>query len=123
MPTESDKGTATEDRARAFLERHGLACLERNVRCRFGEIDLVMRDGDTIVCVEVRYRQSATVVGAIDSIGPGKRRRLVAAASWYLSRHPRLQHNPLRFDVVAIDGRSAEHSALQWLRDAFRPGD
>lgn len=123
MPARLDKGRNAERRARAHLERHGLACVDRNVRCRFGEIDLVMLDGDTVVCVEVRYRGASSRVGAAESIGPAKQRRLAAAADWYLSRQPRLQSRPLRFDVIAIDGPSHEHSALQWLQDAFRPGD
>lgn len=123
MPAHLDKGRDAEARARAHLERHGLACIERNVRCRFGEIDLVMLDGDTLVCVEVRYRGSTSRVAALESIGPRKRRRLAAAAAWYLSRQPQLRDCPLRFDVIAIDGPSQAQSALQWLRDAFRPGD
>lgn len=118
-----ETGCGAEARALAFLRRQGLVLVGRNLRCRFGEIDLVMVDGDTVVFVEVRYRRSGGLLGAAESIGPAKRRRLAAAAAWYLSRQPRLAARPARFDVVAIDGRSQADSALQWIEDAFRPGD
>lgn len=117
------RGDEAERRARRFLESRGLVCVDANMRSRFGEIDLVMRDGDTIVFVEVRYRRPTRFVDALDSVGPAKRRRLVTTASWYLARRPRLADAPVRFDVVTIDGRSPQRNALQWIADAFRPGD
>jgi len=117
------RGDEAEGHARRFLESRGLLCVDANVRSRFGEIDLVMRDRETIVFVEVRYRRPTRFVDALDSVGPAKRRKLVATASWYLARRPRLAEAPVRFDVVAIDGRSPGRNALQWIVDAFRPGD
>lgn len=117
------RGDEAEHYARRFLESRGLVCVDANVRSRFGEIDLVMRDRETIVFVEVRYRRPTQFVDALDSVGPAKRRKLVATASWYLARRPRLAEAAVRFDVIAIDGRSSGHNALQWIVDAFRPGD
>ncbi len=111
------RGSAAEVLATRFLEGAGLVLVERNVRCRFGEIDIVARDGDCVVFVEVRLRASSRFGGAAASVDAGKQRRLIAAARWYLSRHPRLADHPCRFDVVALAGVDGP---VDWLRDAFR---
>lgn len=113
------RGDAHEARARALLERAGLRVLARNVRCRHGEIDLVLREGDTLVFCEVRYRAGDAHGGAAASVDRGKRARLIAAARWYLAAHPACARDPCRFDVVAVDGASPPH----WIRDAFRLDD
>ena len=105
-------GAGAERDAERFLERHGLAIVARNYRTRFGEIDLVARDGATLVFVEVRLRSSDRFGGGAESIGAHKRRRIVAAARHYLARvRP---EPPCRFDVVTLDG-----GAPEWLRAAF----
>jgi len=105
-------GGDAEERAAALLARHGLAIVERNYRTRLGEIDLVARDGEYLVFVEVRSRAGARFGGALASITPRKRRRIVAAARQFLMRFTRVP--PCRFDVVAVDGGDA-----QWIRGAF----
>ena len=112
-------GHAVEALAEQHLVDAGLRCVARNVTCRMGEIDLVMRDGEALVFVEVRYRAGAGFGGAAASVGHAKRSRLVAAARWYLMRNPRLANLPCRFDVVAVEG-SGDARRLDWLRDAFR---
>ena len=92
--------------------------VNRNYRCRRGEIDLVMRDGDVLVFVEVRRRTSRVFGGGAASIDARKRTRLVAAAEHYLMSHRIGDHRPCRFDVVAIDG-PYRHAAIEWIRDAF----
>ena len=110
-------GGGAEDAAATFLERHGLAILARNYRTRQGEIDLVAREGATLVFVEVRMRSGSAFGGALASITPHKRRRLVAAARHFLMR---LGREPdCRFDVVAID----EGGAPEWHRAAFAADD
>ena len=105
-------GVRGEDAAAELLESHGLRIVARNYRTRFGEIDIVARDGDCLVFVEVRLRANASFGGAVQSIGTGKRSRLVAAAQLFLMQtRSRL---PCRFDVVAI-----EDGKPQWLRAAF----
>jgi len=111
-------GDGFEARALALLQRAGLALLERNYITRYGEIDLVMRDGDCVVFVEVRYRGSAVQGGAAASIGVAKRGRLGRAAALYLQAHPALADRPCRFDVVAFDG-AAMSAPAQWLQHAF----
>jgi putative endonuclease len=105
-------GSGAEERAAAFLEAHGLSILSRNFRTRLGEIDLVARDGATLVFVEVRYRAGESFGGALESITAAKRRRIAAAASQYLDRLG--AQPPCRFDVVAFEGHSP-----RWLRAAF----
>src|SRR6476646_10229335 len=92
-------GPAAETAALAFLERHGLELVERNWRCRFGEIDLVLRDGATLVFVEVRLRKDSRFGGAAESIDWHKRNRLLAAARLYLMRCPNAK---CRFDAVLL---------------------
>lgn len=105
-------GEAAEERAARFLSRQGLEIVARNFRTRLGEIDLVARDGATLVFVEVRMRTSARFGGAAGSIDSRKRARLAAAARQYLAR---LRHEPpCRFDVVTVDDGDAS-----WLRGAF----
>jgi putative endonuclease len=111
----SDKqrqGQHHEQAALDWLRRHGLVLVEANFLCKGGEIDLIMRDGDTLVFVEVRQRVSMAHGGAAASITPAKIRRLVRAAQFYLMRFP--DPPPCRFDVVAIDG-----GQLEWLRNAI----
>ena len=107
-----EQGKSWEEAAQAYLEERGLALVEANFRCKLGEIDLVMRDGPTLVFVEVRQRAAGSQVGAAASISPAKIRRLVRAAQVYLQRFTRLP--PCRFDVIAIDGVHFE-----WLRNAI----
>ncbi|WP_462322936.1 YraN family protein [Halochromatium sp.] len=106
-------GDHQERQARNYLEHEGLCYIASNVRCKRGELDLVMRDGDTLVFIEVRFRASTRFGGAAASVDPRKQTRLVAAAAHYLQRHP--TKLPCRFDVVAIDGGGA----VQWIRHAF----
>ena len=105
-------GSGAEDEAERLLTRHGLEILARNYRTRLGEIDLVARDGATLVFVEVRSRASERFGGALESVTPAKRRRLAAAARHYLSKLTR--EPPCRFDVITL--QAGEPS---WLRAAF----
>jgi putative endonuclease len=108
------RGEPAENLAVAFLEREGLRILERNYRCRFGEIDVVAASGATLVFVEVRARASEAFGGAAGSITASKRRRLVAAARHYLARHR--ADSACRFDVVLVRGREQR---IEWVPGAF----
>lgn len=116
-----DTGRAAESAARAWLEARGLACLVANFRARVGELDLVMRDGDVLAIVEVRYRAGDAWGGAAASVDAFKQRRIVAATARLLALRPAWARERLRFDVVAVTG-SAPEWRFEWLRDAFRPG-
>jgi putative endonuclease len=108
------RGEPAESLAAVFLEAEGLKILERNYRCRFGEIDLVAATGATLVFVEVRARGSEAFGGAAGSITAAKRKRLVAAARHYLMRLRTAR--PCRFDVILVRGREQR---IEWLPDAF----
>ncbi|HNR92629.1 MAG TPA: YraN family protein [Dokdonella sp.] len=112
-------GARYEDIALAHAERNGLRLVARNFNCRYGELDLVMCDGDVLAFIEVRYRRGHGFGGAVASVGASKRARLVAAARMFLQMHPQWVHHACRFDVVAIGG-VAGHPTIEWLRDAFR---
>lgn len=113
------RGAAAEAAARRLLESAGLACLATNARTRAGEWDLVMRDGELLVFVEVRLRAHAGYGGALASVDHRKQRKLMAAAGLWLQRHPALARLRQRYDVVAF---SALDQPPQWVRDAWRPG-
>ena len=108
------RGEPYENLAAAFLEGQGLRVLERNYRCRFGEIDLVARSGTVLVFVEVRARRSAAFGGAAGSITGAKRRRLLAAARHYIVR--RRVAGACRFDVVLLQG---DEPRIEWVTNAF----
>ncbi len=114
------RGAAVETAALAHLQQAGLHLLARNVRYKGGELDLVMRDGNTTVFVEVRYRATVQFGGGAASVDLRKRRKLVLAAQLYLQLHPALARLPCRFDVVDASG---EPVRLNWLRGAFRLED
>ena len=108
------RGEDAEELAAHFLARRGLAIVARNYRTRFGEVDIVARDGATLVFVEVRARSWGAYGGAAGSVDHGKQRRIVAAARHYLSRLR--AEPPCRFDVLTIQGREGEPA---WIRGAF----
>ncbi|MGH8212386.1 MAG: YraN family protein [Rhodanobacteraceae bacterium] len=111
-------GALFENHALARLQRAGLRVLARNFNTRFGELDLVMRDGDALVFVEVRYRRHGVFGGGAASVGTAKRERLMKAAQLFLQAHPQLTALPCRFDVLAFDGEpDAPH--CEWQRAAF----
>jgi putative endonuclease len=105
-------GANAEEAAARFLVSHGLAIVARNYRTRFGEIDLIARDGQTLVFVEVRLRTHAGFGGAAESVDSSKRERIIAAARAYLARMG--TQPPCRFDVVTLD-----HDSAKWIPAAF----
>ena len=116
-------GRRGEDLAARHLESRGLRLLERNYRCRGGEIDLVMLDGDSLVLVEVRLRTSGGHGGAAASVGTRKQRRFAHAARHLLATRPQYRTLRARFDVVALDSSGrADELQVTWIRDAFRLG-
>lgn len=115
--TTIDLGVSGEDRAASLLARSGMRLVERNYRCKVGELDIIALDGDTLVFVEVRSRQSAAFGSALDAVGWQKRRKVSRVALQYISaRRPTFQ--TARFDVVAVTGSEVVH-----VRDAWRLGD
>lgn len=116
------QGARIEALAAAFLRERGLTPVAANANARGGELDLVMRDGKTLVFVEVRFRRDARFGGGAASVDARKRRRIVLAAEQFLAAHREFARLPCRFDVVDASGDAAA-PAFDWLRDAFRADD
>jgi putative endonuclease len=106
------QGRIGEDDALDYLLRQGLKLVERNFRCKGGEIDLILQQDDTLVFVEVRKRANDRHGGAAASVTTRKQARLITAAQIYLQRYK--APPACRFDVIAIDG-----TALSWLKNAI----
>ena len=107
-----NRGAAAEALAAGYLATRGLTIVQRNYRCRGGEIDLIARDGEVLVFVEVRLRRNRAFGTAAESITAAKRRRLRLAARHYLARLGR--EPPCRFDAVLLDALETEN--IEWLR-------
>jgi putative endonuclease len=112
----AETGRRAEDLAAAFLRAKGLEILERNFRAKVGEIDLVARDGEEVVFVEVRARAARGYGGAAASVDAAKRRKLVRAARLWLSA--RGWDGACRFDVVTLDADRLEHIPAAFTADA-----
>ncbi|MEM7251754.1 MAG: YraN family protein [Pseudomonadota bacterium] len=111
-------GKLAERRAQQFLERAGLVVVARNYRTRWGELDLVMHEGDTVVFVEVRARAPNSVLSAAESVDWAKQHRLQTTAEHYLARYHGVDTPACRFDVIAMTG-SPNRPHITWIRDAF----
>jgi len=116
-------GARAEQQAWRFLTDKGLATVTRNFRCRLGEIDLVMLHDDCLVFAEVRFRGSRRVASAGSTVDIHKQRKLIRTAALFLAKRPQFASSPVRFDVVAINADDRGGQAIEWIRDAFRPGD
>ncbi len=114
--TTREKGRIAEEKALAYLEAQGLKLVTQNYNCRVGELDLIMRDRDYLVFIEVRARVSADFGGGIASITYAKRQKIIKSALHYMQTHKAQSQLPMRFDVISIDGISA---SITWLKDAF----
>ncbi|MFB8831331.1 YraN family protein [Azotobacter sp. CWF10] len=112
-------GRDAEILAHRHLTAQGMRLLAQNWRCRCGELDLVMLDGDTVVFVEVRYRRHFAWGGALESVDARKRMRLIRSAQYFLQQEPRWARHPCRFDVIAINGADGASGHLSWIRNAF----
>lgn len=109
-----DTGLAAEQLACQYLQAQGLKLLERNYRCRFGEIDLIMQDGRDLVFVEVRFRRSQRFGGAALSVDAAKQAKLLATAQHYLqSKAPKRN---ARMDVVAVESGNR----IDWIKNAIQ---
>jgi len=105
-------------RAQAWLEERGLRLLAANYRCRYGEIDLIMRHGEVLVFIEVRERKHSSFGGAAASVTRQKQEKIIATAQHFLQHQPGFHHAPARFDVLALNpGNTA--TPIDWLQAAF----
>ena len=119
-------GSAAENAAEIFLRQKGCKTLQRNFRCRMGEIDLVVRDGDCLVFAEVRFRRPGQHGNGAESITHAKRQKLIRSAGYYLSTKKISSHQVCRFDVLSVSQSKAagnQQYDIDWIRSAFRADD
>ena len=109
MRNRRQTGTVYEEKAAAFLEEKGFHIVERNFRCRQGEIDLIARDGRYLVFVEVKYRSGQKAGHPAESVHFKKQQRIIQTARYYCYQHHIPEIQPCRFDVVTILGEQTEH--------------
>ena len=112
-------GSLAEEQACQYLRARGLAPLAANYRCRYGELDLVMRDGAQLVVVEVRSRRTARYGAPEASLTRRKRRCLMLAAQCFIRDNPRFNGMMLRFDVVGVV-TGGVHDRFRWIRNALQ---
>lgn len=107
-------GTSYERKAAEYLEQQGLVILKHNYRCRQGEIDLIARDKEYLVFVEVKYRSQNRAGYSLDAVNPAKQKTISKVARYFLTAEYHCTEIPCRFDVIGIDG-----GCLHWIKDAF----
>lgn len=118
-PTSKASGDCWELYAEHYLIDNGLALLVKNFHSRQGEIDLIMKDGDCIVFIEVKYRKNNHFGGAISAVTHQKQQKIIKTAAFYLQQQKLNEYNTLcRFDIIAIEG-DANNPNTQWLKNAF----
>ncbi|WLD58965.1 YraN family protein [Salinispirillum sp. LH 10-3-1] len=108
-------GLEAEAQCADYLSSQGLTLVARNVKCRHGELDLIMRDGATLVFIEVKARRSRHFGGGLAAVTASKQQKLRHAAQWYLAHH-KMTEAPCRFDVVEVNLNTQEFT---WIRNAF----
>jgi putative endonuclease len=111
----NNAGLEAEKLAATFLVNQGLKLIVQNYHCRFGEIDLIMRDASTLVFIEVRLRSNKQFGSAAASITPQKQQKLMLTAQHYLQQNP--EKNACRFDVILMD--KIDINAIIWLKNAL----
>lgn len=109
-----ETGNWYEQKAAEYLKRQGLVILTHNYRCRFGEIDLIAKDGRYVVFIEVKYRRNGSSGISLEAVTPVKQRVICRVAQFYLTVEYKSIDVPCRFDVIGIDG-----NRLQWRKNAF----
>jgi putative endonuclease len=114
MSARKTKGSETEQLVCDYLQAKGLQLLQRNFFSRYGEVDLIMRDGITLVFVEVRYRNNRQYGGAAASVTRAKQQRIIKTALYFQQRYA--PQDAMRFDVVAVEGNLPE---IDWIQHAF----
>jgi len=120
-PNTRTVGRQAEQLAFDYLAEQKLSSVARNFRCRGGEIDLIMLDGDCLTFVEVRYRASNSFTPASHTVDHHKQRKIIQTAAMFVARNGRFSMYTMRFDVVAIEG--IDTPTIRWIKDAFRPNN
>lgn len=113
------KGFAYEQLAEKYLKQKGLILVDHNYHSKYGEIDLIMTDRDTLVFIEVRYRKTSNFGSAAETITRHKQKKIITTARHFLSSQ-NLWHYSCRFDVISINSpKNSTKPELVWLQGAF----
>lgn len=118
LPAHLKSGSSAEKQACRFLKKQGLGLVTRNYRSPFGEIDLIMRDKDMLVFIEVRYRKNTIHGSPAETVDFRKQKKLRATAEHYLQQLPESAHAPCRFDIVTYTGHLDDQS-VGWIQNAL----
>lgn len=108
------KGAAYEQVAAAYLQNHGMRILERNYRNRRGEIDLIGKDGEYTVFIEVKYRKDDEKGNPAEAVNFAKQKTICKVADYYRMTHGMGEFCAVRYDVIAIEG-----DVITWYKNAF----
>lgn len=117
---QKEMGRRGEEAAAAYLEKHGFKIVSRNFKGPSGEIDLIARDQETLVFIEVKGRSSLKFGTPRDAVTPLKQERLFSTADYYLSKYYPLHQPFCRFDIVEVSFYRGEVIGIQSLKDAFQ---
>lgn len=114
-----ETGRHVEKLALRYLVRQGLKPVEQNITSRYGEIDILMRDQQEWVFVEVRFRRTRSYGGGLESVNRNKCRKLVKTAEYYMQTHDKTHFDTCRFDIIEVTG-DLSNPDFGWVKDAFR---
>lgn len=116
--TTKQVGDRAEQRAETHLHQKGLRTVTKNFHCKGGEVDLIMRHGNCLVFVEVRYRKRVNFGAGSDTIDYRKQQKVITAARSYLQKHKLTDQQACRFDVVSLSG-DLDRPNIDWIENAF----
>lgn len=109
-------GNRAEKQALAFLKSKGLKKITQNFKSKYGEIDLIMLDGDVLVFIEVRFRKDSKMGMAFETVDRKKQKKIIATSEFFLQSNPEYQNHYVRFDVV---GFVQQLNNIHWIKSAY----
>lgn len=109
------RGKRGEKTAATYLQAQGVTIVAKNVRSRYGEIDLIAKENDTLLFVEVRVRQAGALVSALESITLSKQRKWQRSAQDYLQKHHQSPPD-CRFDAICITEHPTQAASIEWFK-------
>ncbi|WP_317930931.1 YraN family protein [Halioxenophilus sp. WMMB6] len=112
-------GADAEAEACRYLQKQKLQLVARNFRCRLGEIDLIMRQQQRLIFIEVKYRKQSAFGHAEEMVSTSKQQKIIATAQLFLASHSEFQQFDCRFDVVAMAYDAQQQLSINWIQDAF----
>ena len=102
-----------------YLAKQGGKLLERNYHCRFGEVDIIAIEANTILFIEVRYRKNEKYMSVVETINQKKCNKIVMTSQYYLTQHKRYRNCQFRYDVITMTGE-LDRAEITWIKDAFQ---